>query len=168
MPKKVNGSVNFTKTKKIYQKYQIDELTYTIILNGDRSDGKYSLIEIEFLSDREKEIPLHKHTKEDIIIYVIEGDFLIQKGNETINTKPGMSMKLERNIEHSYKKIGNNRGKLLVIFEPAGFENYFGDLNSLHSSSDSFIDNDLHVFDKDDDRIRLHLLEKTYGWAFSR
>ena len=52
------------------------------------------------------------------------------------------------------------------MYEPAGFENYFRDLSSLQLYSDLSIDNDLQIFDKDDDRIRLHLLEKTYGWIF--
>ena len=57
---------------------------------------------------------------------------------------------------------------MLVLFEPAGFENYFRDLNRLQNIvNPSIIGNDLQIFDKDDDRIRLHLLEKTYGWTFS-
>jgi uncharacterized cupin superfamily protein len=124
---------------------------------------------MEFPSEKEKEIPLHKHSKENIIIYIIEGAFLIKSANENINAMPGMISKLEKNIEHSYKKIGNDKGKILVLFEPAGFENYFSDLNSVSSSSSySPIYNDIRIFDKDDDRIRLHLLEKTYGWTFSR
>jgi hypothetical protein len=64
-------------------------------------------------------------------------------------------------LKHLYK------GKILVLFEPAGFKNYFSDLNSVSSSSSaSSISDDLNILDKDDDRIRLHLLEKTYGGAF--
>ena len=161
---KVNESGNSNSSNKVYQKYKVDEIIYKIIINGKDSDGKYSLIEMEFPSEKEKEIPLHKHTKEDVIIYVIEGVFLIKSANENINAIPGTVIRLEKNKEYSYKKVGNNKGKLLVLFEPAGFENYFGDLNSLSLSSlDSSIGNDLHIFDKDDDRIRLHFLEKTYG-----
>ena len=165
---KVNESGNSNSSNKVYQKYKVDEIIYKIIINGKDSDWKYSLIEMEFPSEKEKEIPLHKHTKEDVIIYVIEGVFLIKSANENINAIPGTVIRLEKNKEYSYKKVGNNKGKLLVLFEPAGFENYFGDLNSLSLSSlDSSIGNDLHIFDKDDDRIRLHLLEKAYGWTFS-
>jgi quercetin dioxygenase-like cupin family protein len=74
-----NESGDPNMDNKIYQKYQIDEMTYIIILNGDMSDKKYSLIEIEFPTGKEKEIPLHKHTKENIIIYVIEGNFRFKK-----------------------------------------------------------------------------------------
>lgn len=163
---KVNESGNANSCNKIYRKYKVDEIIYKIILNGQDSDGKYSLIEMEFPSEKEKEIPLHKHSKEDVIIYVIEGAFSIKSVNENVNAIPGTVIKLEKNKEHSYKKVGNNKGKLLALFEPAGFENYFRDLNSLLSSSDSPIGNDLEIFDEDDDRIRFHLLEKTYGWTF--
>ena len=165
---KVKDPGNYNSNNKIYSKYKVDEISYKIILNGKDSDGKYYLIEIEFPSVKEKETPLHKHTKEDVIIYVIEGTFLIKSSNENINAIPGMVLKLEKNKDHSYKKVGNDKGKLLVMYEPSGFENYFRDLSSLQSSSDSPIYNDLQIFDKDDDRIRLHLLEKTYGWTFSR
>ena len=165
---KGNESGGSKSSNKIYLKYEVDEIIYKIILNGKDSDGKYSLIEMEFPAEKEKEIPLHKHANEDVIIYVIEGDFLIKSSNENINAAHGRVLKLEKNKEHSYKKIGNNKGKMLVLFEPAGFENYFRDLNRLQTSSDpSIIGNDLQIFDKDDDRIRLHLLEKTYGWTFS-
>jgi hypothetical protein len=71
----VHGSDNSNLTNKIYQIYKVDEIIYKIILNGKQSDGKYSLIEMEFPTEKEKEIPLHKQSKEDVIIYVIEGVF---------------------------------------------------------------------------------------------
>ena len=115
----------------------------------------------------EKEIPLHKHTKETIIIYIIEGDFLIRYGKENINGIPGKVLRLEKNIEHSYKKIVNNKGKILVLFEPAGFENYFRDLNSVSSSSSaSSISDDLNILDKDDDRIRFASFRKNLWMDF--
>jgi quercetin dioxygenase-like cupin family protein len=121
---KVDKPYKSNSDLKIYQKYNVDEIIYKIILNGKDSDGKYSLIEMEFPAEKEKEIPLHKHANEDVIIYVIEGDFLIRSANENINAAHGMVLKLEKNREHSYKKIGNNKGKMLALFEPAGFENY--------------------------------------------
>ena len=164
----VNGSKNhlenkgdFNYTNSSHSLYKIDGITYTLILNGNENNGKYSVIEMNFPLDQEKEIPLHKHTKEDIILYVIEGRFLIQYGEKFIDAISGMVIKLEKNILHSYKKIGYGIGKLLMIYTPAGFENYFRDLNS------SLNNCDLSVINIDDDRIRLHLLEKNYGWVFS-
>jgi quercetin dioxygenase-like cupin family protein len=39
-------------------------------------------------------------------MYVMEGSFLIQYKNELINGSEGMVLKLEKNVEHSYKKVG--------------------------------------------------------------
>jgi quercetin dioxygenase-like cupin family protein len=152
----------------LYKKYKINEITYTIILDGDYSDGKYSIIEVSFPAEKEKEIPLHKHAFEDVLMCVLEGSFLIQYKNEMINGYAGMVLKLENGVGHSYKKVGHEIGKLLMTYTPAGVENYFRDLDSLskNSSSSSSIADDLQILNKDDDRIRLHLLEKNYGWTF--
>ena len=141
--------------------YKIDGIIYRIILNGYQNNGKYSIIQIDFPLNQEKEIYLHKHTKEDVILYVIEGTFLIQYGEKIIDAIPGMVLKLEKNIFHSYRKIGCDIGKLLMIYTPAGFENYFRDLYSTLNNCD------LSVINTDNDRIRLHLLEKNFGWFFS-
>jgi len=102
---KVNKSGNANSNDRIYLKYTVNEITYKVILNGQQSSGKYSLIEMEFPAEKENEIPLHKHTKENIIIYVIEGTFLIKSANKNINAIPGTVIKLEKNKEHSYKKL---------------------------------------------------------------
>lgn len=147
-----------------YKKYKIDEIIYKTISNGKDNDGKYSQIEMIFPSEKEIEIPLHRHSKEDITIYIIEGTFLIQYGHKKITGTSGMILKLEKRIEHSYKKVGNNKGKLLVFFTPAGFENCFRELNSMSTTSNN--NEDQKILDKYDDRIKLHLLEKTYGLTF--
>ena len=84
-------------------------------------------------------MPSHKHTKEDLIVYIIEGTFLIKYGKENMDRIPGTVLKFEKNIYHSYKKIGNDKGKLLILFTPAGLENYFRDIySSFKSDSKSF------------------------------
>jgi len=151
----INNTINF------YQKYKLDDIIYTILLKGDETHGKFSLIEMSFPSENEKGIAMHKHTREDVIIYVIEGSFLIEYGNGHIKGIPGITIKLEKNIQHSYKKIGSGQGRLLMLFSPAGFEKYFKDLESSSSNKES-----IQVLDGHDERVRLHLLEKSYGWMF--
>lgn len=153
-------SSNQNYNTKFQQKYKLNEIIFTIILSGSDNDNKYSLVEMNFPPEKEKEIPLHKHEREDIIMYIIEGTFLIKYGDDEINGIPGMVLKFEKNIAHSYKKVGKKNGKLLMLYTPAGLENCFRDL---HSS----IKGDLQKLDDDDDRITLHLLEKNYGWTFS-
>ena len=104
---------------------------------------------------------------EFVLMYVMEGSFLIQYKNELINEVKGMVLKLEKCVEHLYKKVGNEIGKLLITYTPAGIENYFRELDSLlKTMTSSSIADNLQILNKEDDRIILHNLEKNYGWTF--
>jgi quercetin dioxygenase-like cupin family protein len=144
-----------------------------ILVTGDMTNNKYSLIELSFPAGPEKEIALHKHSKEDVTICVIEGDFVFRYGNQELKKgfgKDDTPFRLEKNIPHSYKKVGEQNGILLMIFKPAGFENFFRDLgqSSGMSVTEEKIDkNKLQNGKiKEDDRVLLHLLEKKYGGRF--
>jgi quercetin dioxygenase-like cupin family protein len=63
---------------------------------------KYPLVEMLFPSKEEKEIPLHRHSKETVIISIIEGNFLFRYGKENIKGDKKMTFKFEKNIPHSY------------------------------------------------------------------
>jgi quercetin dioxygenase-like cupin family protein len=49
-----------------------------------------------FPPEKEIETPLHKHKREDITFYIIEGTFLIKYGSKSINGNQGMMLKLEK------------------------------------------------------------------------
>ena len=51
---KSKESNDHSNSNQSHKKYMIDEIIYTIILNGKESDGKYSLVEITFPSEKEK------------------------------------------------------------------------------------------------------------------
>lgn len=138
------------------QIYFLDDMTFKIMLSGEHTNGKYSLIEILFpYGDDIKEIPLHAQTREIVIVYVMEGKFLIKYGQKNINCNNGMIIKLERNIPRSFMKLGKEEGRLLVLYIPSGFEKFFKDVGSIN----------IMDFKKsgDDEPILTQLLEKTYG-----
>ncbi len=144
-----------------------------ILVTGDMTNNKYSLIELSFPAGPEKEVALHEHSKEDVTICVMEGDFVFRYGNKELKKGFGEDdtpFRLEKNIPHSYKKIGEGKGILLMLFRPAGFENFFLDLG--HSSgklvTEEKIDENILQNGKmeEDDRVLLHLLEKKYGGRF--
>jgi hypothetical protein len=51
---------------------------------------------MKFPSEKEKEMTLYKHTKEGLIVYIMEGTFLIKYGNENINGIQDTVLKLEK------------------------------------------------------------------------
>ncbi len=69
-----------------------------------------------------------------------------------------MTFKFEKNIPHSYKKIGEDIGRLVLLFIPGGFENFFKDMGVFHR-------NDSKVLGEDE-RVLLHVLEKKYEGRF--
>ncbi|GKS61229.1 hypothetical protein YTPLAS21_06870 [Candidatus Nitrosocosmicus sp.] len=64
---------------------------------------------------------------------------------------------LEKDIPHSYRKIGKERGTLLIMFIPGGFENFLTDLGLTNRKQQK---------SSKEDQVLLHLLEKKYGGKF--
>ncbi|WP_186434216.1 cupin domain-containing protein [Candidatus Nitrosocosmicus arcticus] len=142
---------------KSFQQYDLDGLDFKIVLSGNKTGGKYSLLEILFSAEKENEIPLHLHSRETLIIYILEGNFSFRYGNEKIVGNQGTVLKFEKDIPHSYKKTGKTPGRLLILFIPAGFENFFKDVRLNQSKM---------KLSGEEDPVLLHVLEKKYGGKF--
>ena len=135
----------------------MDLLDFKIVLSGEQTGGKYSLLEIHFSGDEDLEIPLHSHSKERLVVYVIEGKFLFKQGKDIIHAEKEKILILEKDVPHSYRKIGKDKGTLLIMFIPGGFENFFTDLGLTNRKKQKT---------GKEDQVLLHLLEKKYGGKF--
>jgi len=62
----------------------------------------------------------HYHFEQDEWWYVLAGEFLIKVGNTVYQAKAGDSVFGPRMIPHSFAKVGEEEGRLLMIFQPAG------------------------------------------------
>jgi len=157
----VNNTNNLSHSSndddKSFQQYDLDSIDFKIVLSGDKTGGRYSLLELYFSTEKENEIPLHLHSRETLIIYILEGNFSFRYGNEKIYGNQGTVLKFEKDIPHSYKKTGKTPGRLLILFIPAGFENFFLDLGLNQSKMKQ---------SGDEDQVLLHVLEKKYGGKF--
>ncbi|HSA75511.1 MAG TPA: hypothetical protein VLE21_04915, partial [Candidatus Nitrosocosmicus sp.] len=63
---------DFTRNYEPFEQYTLNGITYKIIVSGNQTENKYSIIEITFPSGEESEIPLHKHGNESLVMHVIE------------------------------------------------------------------------------------------------
>lgn len=149
---------SYDNGKKSYKQYNLNGINYRILVSGEQTSGKYSIIEGIFPSGEETEIPMHVRSRENVIVYVIEGKFLFRYDQEDINGHEGVVLKFEKNIPLSYKKVDDNEGKLLLLYTPAGFENFFKDLERLNVSNFKMFSGG--------DPILLQLLQNNYGWRF--
>ena len=155
---KKNSEIFSQDHNKLIEIYNLDGLIYKILIDGNQTDNKYSIVEITFPQGEESEIPLHKHGNETLIMHVIEGNFLFRYGKETLKGNEGTVFKFEKDIVHSYRKTGKEQGKLLVTYIPAGFETFFRELGK--SSMENFKKS------IEFDPVIVHLLESNYNWRF--
>lgn len=103
------------------------------LLEGDTFTTKVSTRDTEgdiyvFESVRVKEggPSHHVHFEQDEWWYVLSGQFLIKVGDELHEAKPGDSVFGPRNVPHSFAKVGEGEGRLLMFFQPAGrMEEFF-------------------------------------------
>jgi quercetin dioxygenase-like cupin family protein len=70
--------------------------------------------------------PRHLHHSQDEWFYVMEGQFIAEVGNESFKLAPGDSLFAPRGIPHAFAHVGENTGRLLIGFQPAGqMERFF-------------------------------------------
>jgi len=70
--------------------------------------------------------PLHVHYAQEEYFYVMEGEFLIQVGDQRIALHPGDSILGPRHIPHTFTVTSETLGHMLIAFTPAGqMEDFF-------------------------------------------
>ncbi|HEX3273130.1 MAG TPA: cupin domain-containing protein [Ktedonobacterales bacterium] len=62
----------------------------------------------------------HLHYEQDEAFYALEGEFLIEVGDERRLLHPGDSLLAPRRVPHVWAHVGEGRGRILITFAPAG------------------------------------------------
>ena len=143
---------------KLNRQYNLNGIIFKILVSGNQTENKYSIVEFTFPPSEDSEIPLHKHGNEALVMHVIEGNFSFRYGKETLEGNKDTVLRFEKDKSHSYRKIGNDQGKLLVTYTPAGLENFFRELGT--STMEDFKKSIQF------DPVIVHLLESNYNWRF--
>jgi mannose-6-phosphate isomerase-like protein (cupin superfamily) len=68
--------------------------------------------------------PLHVHTREDEVIYVLEGQIRFSVGDDEFVAGPGTWVWQPRGVPHSFK-VESESARALIIFTPGGGERMF-------------------------------------------
>lgn len=70
--------------------------------------------------------PRHLHVEQDEWFYAVEGEFLLEVGQERFVLKPGDSLLAPRQVPHVWAYTGGGVGRMLIAFMPAGkMESFF-------------------------------------------
>ncbi len=62
----------------------------------------------------------HLHFEQDEWFYALEGEFLIEVGQDRLQLKPGDSLLAPRMVPHVWAFVGQTLGRMLIAFMPAG------------------------------------------------
>ena len=62
----------------------------------------------------------HLHYEQDEVFYALEGEFLIEVGDERTRLHPGDSLLVPRRVPHVWAHVGEGRGRIHLTFAPAG------------------------------------------------
>jgi len=98
------------------------------MIDGLESGGGFSLIEHP-MSAKALAAPLHRHAREDEYSFVLEGSVGALLGEEVLIGKPGDLIFKPRNQWHTFWNAGDTPARILEIIAPAGFEQFFRELD---------------------------------------
>jgi quercetin dioxygenase-like cupin family protein len=69
--------------------------------------------------------PLHRHSREDEAFFVLQGDYLFESDGKQNRVGPGGFVFLPRGTAHTFQNLAETTGRVLIISQPAGIEEFF-------------------------------------------
>jgi quercetin dioxygenase-like cupin family protein len=107
------------------EKLVFGEVTVVIRVSTEDSGGAMTVLEeVPPMVDT----PLHVHSREDELFYIVEGEHIISLGKEEHRLGPGDAIFAPRGIPHAQRRVEPGVGRELVVLIPGGFEQFFRDL----------------------------------------
>jgi mannose-6-phosphate isomerase-like protein (cupin superfamily) len=101
------------------------------MIDGDETaDRGFSLVEHP-MSPRALAAPLHKHSREDEYSYILEGKMGALLGDDVVVAEAGDLVFKPRDQWHTFWNAGDVPCRILEIIAPAGFEDFFRELDDL-------------------------------------
>jgi quercetin dioxygenase-like cupin family protein len=96
--------------------------TYTILITGDDTDGRYCLIDMHIPPGGGP--PPHRHDFEESFT-VLEGEVeAIFRGKKTV-VRAGETVHIPANAPHSFTNASRHAARLLCLCAPAGLDEFF-------------------------------------------
>jgi len=79
------------------------EVTIVIRVSAEDSGGAMTVVEeIPPMVDT----PLHVHSREDELFYILEGEHIVQRGDQAFRLGPGEAIFCPRGVPHAQRRVG--------------------------------------------------------------
>lgn len=102
----------------------------------DESESGVAVVE-HTLAAGKLAAPLHRHSREDEITYVLEGTMGVQEGEEVSTVEAGEFVVKPRGVWHTFWNPGPGELSFLEIVAPGRFAGYFEELATLLPAEDA-------------------------------
>lgn len=99
--------------------------TYTILVTGDETAGKYTLIDMHIPPGGGP--PPHRHDFEEMFS-VLDGEVEVTFRGEKSVVKAGETINVPANAPHSFRNTGKDPARLLCMCTPSGQEVFFSEV----------------------------------------
>jgi quercetin dioxygenase-like cupin family protein len=96
--------------------------TYTILLSGDDTAGKYTLIDMHVPPGGGP--PPHRHDFEEMFT-ILDGEVELSFRDQSFVAKAGETVNVPANAPHSFRNASGEAARLLCVCAPAGQEEFF-------------------------------------------
>jgi quercetin dioxygenase-like cupin family protein len=102
----------------------------TFKITDHQTGGRYSIFEV-ITPPLSGPPSLHTHLPQETV-YILEGAYEIYglgvEGLYTIHATAGTVVHIAGGVPHNYKNVGDTPGRALLVFSPAGMEQFFTEL----------------------------------------
>jgi mannose-6-phosphate isomerase-like protein (cupin superfamily) len=97
--------------------------TMRLIATAASTGGRYTVL--EQVTPPRWGPPRHVHSREDEIIYVLEGSYELHVGDERRTVSAGACAILPRGVPHGFRNVAATPGRFFCVITPGGLEEYF-------------------------------------------
>jgi len=101
--------------------------TYTILIKGDDTAGKYTLIDM--LVPPGGGPPPHRHDFEEMFS-VLEGEVEVTFRGEKLVARAGETINVPANAPHAFRNVADESARLLCMCTPPGQEEFFAEVGT--------------------------------------
>lgn len=109
--------------------YEWQNDTITVILTGAQTAGAFTLTE-----DRMKPcfcLGLHMHREHAETFYILEGEVQFRINSDVFSAGVGTTVHVPPGTPHAVRIVNGQPGRLLMLYSPAGFDEYLAVLKNL-------------------------------------